>query len=338
MSKIKRIFMFALTMAFIINLNTIVTSANGETNDMKSNVKRDEAAVLIVQFALDKESANKLADTDSVFVDLSSNSLAIGEINWAAERGIIKGDGNGNFMPDKDATGNDVLKMLLCSIGYGRNGEYTGAMWSANVIADAVTYGLLEGIEDYDTSIPATREQIITYISNAEKQLPGVRANEIRLLFTLTGYEDGNPVGTVTANMASNNNAAFKWSETAVSGILNKGEVIGLYTSNSNDATSEFIVTESTTTVTLMIKSDDKYGYIDCMAGETATDMAIVDNVTIPENALLWVAEGTVLTIAEGATLTIEGRLENYGKILNNGKIINNGQFTNNGETQGVSE
>jgi hypothetical protein len=58
------------------------------------------------------------ADADDVFTDVPAGHWAAGYITMAYQAGIVEGNGDGTFKPDKDVTYEQVIKMIVCSLGY----------------------------------------------------------------------------------------------------------------------------------------------------------------------------------------------------------------------------
>ena len=103
------------------------------------------------------------------FTDVEAGYWAEGYINYCASTKLIAGRGDGTFDPTADVTTAEAAKMLLTAIGYNAEHRgYTGATWSANVLSDAATLGLLKG---YKTNVNgvAPRQWIAVMVANALK-------------------------------------------------------------------------------------------------------------------------------------------------------------------------
>ena len=79
------------------------------------------------------------------FSDVKETDWFAGYVGFAVDAKLINGY-NGKFMPTKNVTGYEMLKMLLKAVGYGQNGEYTGSLWRINVGSDAQRLGILTNI------------------------------------------------------------------------------------------------------------------------------------------------------------------------------------------------
>jgi hypothetical protein len=132
----------------------------------KREVKRAEAAKLVAYISLGATQAERLSANTSRFTDVLTGgySWANKYIEFAAERGIINGVGNGRFNPGGDVTGAQFAKLMLTALGYGAKNEYIGDSWALNSIIDGQRHGILTIDADY--SAPATREQVALYLFN----------------------------------------------------------------------------------------------------------------------------------------------------------------------------
>ncbi|MCC8048815.1 MAG: S-layer homology domain-containing protein [Oscillospiraceae bacterium] len=104
----------------------ILEGTDGAFNGSE-NMTRAQAAKIIAYLALGAETASSLSATSAPFDDVPLTHWAVGYIAYCASAGIIDGDGTGNFNPDDEVTAYQFGKMLLCTLGYGVNGEYTGS-------------------------------------------------------------------------------------------------------------------------------------------------------------------------------------------------------------------
>ena len=133
------------------------------------DIDRDEMAkmVAVLRNAGDFDaslyaSANKFAD--------AKGSWAEGYIAYCAQVGIVNGRNASTFDPEGKVTGVEVLKMLLCTLGYDAKEQgYVGANWQVNVLRDAKKSDLLDGLADMDVYAAATRDQAAQMFLNALK-------------------------------------------------------------------------------------------------------------------------------------------------------------------------
>lgn len=85
------------------------------------------------------------------FSDVSSEHWAHPYIEYAKANGIIDGYEDGTFKPEQYVTVQEMLKMMVCLLGYEPQAEVTGG-YPHGYIKSAMRLGLLEGITvQYDT-------------------------------------------------------------------------------------------------------------------------------------------------------------------------------------------
>ena len=68
---------------------------------------------------------NKMSDV-RYFVDVENEQFATYAINNLVERGIIAVPDNKQFRPDANVTYEEMLKMLVCALGYDQYAELNG--------------------------------------------------------------------------------------------------------------------------------------------------------------------------------------------------------------------
>ena len=119
---------------------------NGNFNPT-DNVKRSEAAKMI--YVLKNNGVDDKAvafQGVSKYSDVPVGHWAEGYINYCTNLGYMGGwqeNGVQKFDPNGDVTGVELMKMLLCMIGYKADIQgYTGNGWQTNVLVDAATSGL----------------------------------------------------------------------------------------------------------------------------------------------------------------------------------------------------
>jgi hypothetical protein len=130
----------------------------------KNEVTRAEAAKLVTYISIGTTAGDRLAHRASSFTDVATDHWANPFIEFAVERGIINGIGNGRFNPEGSVTGSQVAKLMLTALGYGSKGEYVGSSWELNSVVDGQKRGILTVDTDY--SLPAKREEVIQYVFN----------------------------------------------------------------------------------------------------------------------------------------------------------------------------
>lgn len=110
------------------------------------------------------------------FEDVKATDWFASYVGWCYDAGIMVGN-NGYFRPWANVNGYETVIMVLRAMGYGKNGEYTGAMWSVNGNSDATTVGLLKDVGNthYGITLSAdTRRDVVASIVFQGAQLPTV--------------------------------------------------------------------------------------------------------------------------------------------------------------------
>jgi len=129
-------------------------------------IDRDEVAAMVARLRNGGDiDADLYVGADNVFADVKGQ-WSEGYVTYCAQLGIIAGRNASTFDPDGKVTGTEVLKMLLCVLGYDAAEQgYVGANWQVNVVRDAAKAGLL--IADVDPYKAATRDEVAQYFLNA---------------------------------------------------------------------------------------------------------------------------------------------------------------------------
>ena len=119
---------------------------NGNFNPT-DNVRRSEAAKMIYVLKNNGVDDGAVAFQGvSKYADVPVGHWAEGYINYCTNLGFMGGwqeNGVQKFDPNGNVTGVELMKMLLCMIGYKADVQgYTGNGWQTNVLVDAATSGL----------------------------------------------------------------------------------------------------------------------------------------------------------------------------------------------------
>ena len=119
---------------------------NGNFNPT-DNVRRSEAAKMIYVLKNNGVDDGAVAFQGvSKYSDVPVGHWAEGYINYCTNLGYMGGwqeNGVQKFDPNGNVTGVELMKMLLCMIGYKADVQgYTGNGWQTNVLVDAATSGL----------------------------------------------------------------------------------------------------------------------------------------------------------------------------------------------------
>lgn len=155
----------------------ILEGTDGVFNATKT-LKRAEAAKIISYMMLGKKSADNLKAATAPFADVPATHWAAGYIANCANEGILGGYGNGNFGPEDVLTATQFAKMLLCAVGYGVNGEFSGSNWDVEVNKLALAQGVYENNLGVDFNEGCTREEAALYAFNTMMNIETVKYSE----------------------------------------------------------------------------------------------------------------------------------------------------------------
>lgn len=90
----------------------------------------------------------------SVFTDIGNVPWAETAINTLAQKGVLSGNGDGTFAPDRLLTRNEFVKMIVSAFDIERTGnelsyaDIDNNSWSAEYIKAAVDAGIIFGVDD----------------------------------------------------------------------------------------------------------------------------------------------------------------------------------------------
>lgn len=163
--------------------------ANGNM-DLKSPIRRDAVAKMLVYAIGEKDLADKLQGVYRPFPDVELTNIMNGYITTAASKtsvngvAIINGYEDGLFHPTKNVTYAELAKMLVVAI----DKELTPAKaasysWYQDWINRAAQLGIFDGLSIDKANDPATRREAFAMIYNAFfklKEIKAVPANETR--------------------------------------------------------------------------------------------------------------------------------------------------------------
>lgn len=145
----------------LFNLGIMTGDENGNLN-LDDNITRAEATKMICVAGDIKLPSDAC---ESIFNDISNNHWAYRYISAAKENSIINGDENGNFNPDSYITNEEIIKMIVCLIGYNEMAEMKGG-YPAGYKAVASQFGITNGLT-LKAETTAVREDVAVMISNA---------------------------------------------------------------------------------------------------------------------------------------------------------------------------
>ena len=145
----------------LYNLGIMTGDENGDLR-LYDNITRAEAAKMICVAG----NINLPSNTgEKIFDDVAADHWAYQYIYAAKENKIINGDGNGNFNPENNVTNEEIVKMIVCLLGYGEMAEQQSG-YPAGYTATASRIGITNNL-NLKTNTPATRNDVAIMISNA---------------------------------------------------------------------------------------------------------------------------------------------------------------------------
>ena len=161
---------------------------------------REQAAKIIAYMLLGKSKADSLGCTVAPFDDVAASRWSAGYIAFCVEQGIIDGMTATTYEPTGTLTGFQWAKMLLCAIGFGVKGEFTGSSWSVNTALVAHKVNLFAGDLDGADHTALRREQAALYAFNAlNTQKVAYSPNVTSYVFGIGGYTTVNGIGSTLA-------------------------------------------------------------------------------------------------------------------------------------------
>ena len=161
---------------------------------------REQAAKIIAYMMLGKDKADSLKCTVAPFDDVAASRWSAGYIAFCVEQGIIDGMTATTYEPTGTLTGFQWAKMLLCAIGFGVKGEFTGSSWSVNTALVAHKVNLFAGDLDGADHTALRREQAALYAFNALNTAKvAYSPNVTSYVYGIQGYETVNGIGSTLA-------------------------------------------------------------------------------------------------------------------------------------------
>ena len=153
----------------IETLNTLgILTGDDQNNDGKmefrpeDTITRAEVTAIISRI----QGMGNASQTSTDFTDVPSSHWASGYISQAATQGIVNGYGDGTFGPDDNVKYEEIIKMLMETLGYypfaADNGGYP-----TGYLAAAQRYGVLDGVVGGGVGTEAKRGMVAQLVNNA---------------------------------------------------------------------------------------------------------------------------------------------------------------------------
>ena len=125
-------------------------------------ITRAEVAVVISRI----QNINNVAQTATQFTDVPSSHWASGYIAQAAGQGIVNGYGDGTFGPEDPVLYEQVIKMLMVTLGYEPMAADNGG-YPTGYLTAAQRAGVVNGVIGAAVETQATRGQVAQMVYNA---------------------------------------------------------------------------------------------------------------------------------------------------------------------------
>ncbi len=151
-----------------LNKLGVLTGDDNDNNGVmefrpNDSITRAEIAVIVARI---KGQTGAVAQTNTVFTDVPSTHWASGYVAQATNQGIVNGYGDGTFGPDDKVLYQDVVKMLMETLGYKPYAAENGGYPTGYLLA-AQQQGVIKGVMGAVDSQEATRGQVAQLTYNA---------------------------------------------------------------------------------------------------------------------------------------------------------------------------
>lgn len=145
----------------LYNLGIMTGDENGDLR-LNDKITRAEAAKMI---CIARNIYLPTNNGENIFNDVAADHWAYKYIYAAKENKIINGDGNGNFNPENNIINEEIVKMIVCLLGYREMAEQQSG-YPAGYTATAAKIGITSNL-NLKTKTPATRNDVAIMICNA---------------------------------------------------------------------------------------------------------------------------------------------------------------------------
>ncbi len=103
--------------------------------------------------------------TKGIFTDVPTSEWYAPYVEFGKDMGAINGMGDGTFAPNANVTGEQAVKMMVATIGYGLKAEENGG-YPAGYVEVARELGALKGLANVNLEEPMTRGQAAILCAN----------------------------------------------------------------------------------------------------------------------------------------------------------------------------
>ena len=137
---------------------------DGSSFNGDNNITRAEFTKIMVVAAGHANIVSGYKPT-GVFTDVATSEWYAPYVEFGKDMGAINGMGDGTFAPNANVTGEQAVKMMVSTIGYGLRASEEGG-YPAGYITVAQDIGALKGISNIDMTAPMTRGQAAVLCAN----------------------------------------------------------------------------------------------------------------------------------------------------------------------------
>lgn len=267
-----------------------------------NTITRAELAKIVIVATGNESAATLMANTAPSFKDVKKGAWYTGYINAASAKGFIQGY-NGNFRPNDTIKFEEVVAILVRALGY--QDKHLSGSWPYNVLLQADTVGLFEGI-DVKSGTNANRGIVAELTANTlDKQLVSYDADGNLVPLTNGVDTDGN--GTIDAYVAKpfiSKLGTFDAADVSTSVALNSNGQISL---NGTD-----VPTASSFFVTGGKKLSELLGHTVSVLKNKNGEVIAVTDVTAASKIVSVSTDAATLATAGGATFKVNNGAATY--------------------------
>ncbi len=261
----------------------IITGYEDGSFKPANTVTRAEAATMIVRML---GLADSVEMGETMFTDVAADNWASGYVNVAVANGIVNGMGDGTFAPNGEVTYGQIVKMIVCALGYEPVAQANGGWNGGGYILAGSKAGFTKGVSG-TADAAASRATVAQLIYNAlEVELmdqkswsTGINGSTFEVLegqTILTEYLGLEKVEGVVVETYLSNVADYDADANTVTLVVTK---------NSKDADAEDIMYEVGETFDFVVTD----AYAASLLGYTVT--AYAGENEDDENAIFAIAE-----------------------------------------------
>lgn len=136
-----------------------------ENGDLRLNDNITRAEVTKMICVAGNVSPKEPDANETLFPDVLQEHWAYKYIYAAKNKGIIIGDENGCFNPEDNVTNEEIIKMIICLLGYEPMAETRGG-YPAGYTSQASRLGLTDGMT-FEVNVPAIRNDVAVMMHRA---------------------------------------------------------------------------------------------------------------------------------------------------------------------------